>query len=67
MKLKNELKKAETTIKQLRDSETGHSAKAAGQAREIDRLNKENKELKEQVKELREKALEEVKKEVVPK
>jgi hypothetical protein len=30
MKLKNELKKAETTIKQLRDSETGHSAKAAG-------------------------------------
>ena len=48
-KLKDELALAQSTVKQLKDSEVGFIVKLNAQKKEVDRLTKENKELAEQV------------------
>ena len=54
-KLKDELALAQTTVKQLKDSEIGHLVKSNAQQKELDRLTKENRDLLDQLKQLKDK------------
>lgn len=58
-KLKDELALAQSTVKQLKDSEVGFLVKCNAQQKEIERVTKENRELIEQVRQLREKKVQE--------